>query len=55
MPRLTDHLRGYGPFETIVAAAAATAGTGPGAGPEAPAAAAARRGLEVAVPTFAQA
>jgi transcription-repair coupling factor (superfamily II helicase) len=47
MPRLTDLLRGYAPFEEVVAAAAAAAGGAP--------AATSAPSLEVAVPTFAQA
>jgi transcription-repair coupling factor (superfamily II helicase) len=50
MPRLTDRLRGYAPFEQIVAAAGGATGVAAGAaGEQAPS------GLEVAVPTFVQA
>jgi transcription-repair coupling factor (superfamily II helicase) len=46
MPRLTDYLRGYEPFERIVAAAGGAAEAADAAG---------RVGVEAGVPTFAQA
>ncbi|MCE5253782.1 MAG: transcription-repair coupling factor [Actinomycetia bacterium] len=57
MPRLTDFLRGYAPFEQIVAAAggAAVPGVAPGAAGAAVAGAPGPGRVEAAVPTFAQA